>query len=268
MNAILFDLDGVVYEAEQSVPGAAQTIAWVRQQQIPHLFVTNTTSRPRSALVSKLASMAIEVEESAVFSPPVAAHQWLRHHVQHPIALFVPENTRAEFTGLSLLDEEATEGAGAVVVGDLGEQWDFATLNRAFRPLMAEPSAPLVALGMTRYWRAADGLRLDVGAFVSALEYASGRTAVVLGKPSADSFHAALSRLGATAGETLMVGDDIRSDIQAAQQLGMRGALVRTGKFRPEDLQLGTEPTVVLESIAQLPEWWRSRSAGSVRPSS
>jgi ribonucleotide monophosphatase NagD (HAD superfamily) len=65
----------------------------------------------------------------------------------------------------------------------LGEGWDFATLNRAFRLLMAEPHPRLIALGMTRYWRAADGLRLDTAPFVVALQHATGIAPVVLGKP-------------------------------------------------------------------------------------
>ncbi|HIP53317.1 MAG TPA: TIGR01458 family HAD-type hydrolase, partial [Chromatiales bacterium] len=184
MKAILFDLDGVLYEGDRPVEGAAESVAWCQQQGIPHLFITNTSSRPRSALVEKLARMNIRVEASAIFSPPVAARRWLENKTQGPVALFVPEATKAEFEGLDLLPEEAEKGAAAVVLGDLGEHWDFRLLNRAFRLMMSEARPPLVALGMTRYWRASDGLRLDVGPFVTALEYATGRKAVVVGKPA------------------------------------------------------------------------------------
>ena len=258
-SAVLFDLDGVLYVADQPIAGAADAVAWFQQQEIPHLFLTNTTSRPRSALVEKLARFGIAVTEERIFTPAVAARQWLQHASHRDIALFVPEATRAEFQGLPLIDEQSAADANAVVLGDLGEGWSFATLNRAFRLLMSDPETALVALGMTRYWRAEDGLRLDVGPFVKALEYASGKEAVVLGKPAAPFFEAALARLGASAEETIMVGDDIRSDIGAAQQLGVRGILVRTGKFLPTDLESDIEPAAVLESVAHLPEWWRTR---------
>lgn len=257
-RALLLDLDGVLYEGERPVPGAAGAVRWFQEQGFPHLFLTNTTSRPRSALVEKLAGMEIHVDEEQIFTPPVAARQWLAQHDCRSVALFVPRATAAEFAGVSQAgDEEHTD---AVVLGDLGEGWDFATLNRAFRLLMADAKTPLVALGMTRYWRAGDGLRLDVGPFVRALEYATGKEAVVLGKPAAPFFEAALSRLGASAGETIMVGDDIRSDVDAAQQLGMRGILVRTGKFLASDLASGIEPAAVLDSVAELPAWWRSQT--------
>ena len=145
------------------------------------------------------------------------------------------------------------------LLGDLGEGWDFPTLNRAFRLLMQSPPPALIALGMTRYWRAPDGLRLDVGAFVSALEFASGVTPVVLGKPAAAFYETALGLLGCRAGEAVMIGDDIRGDIGGALAAGLDAVLVRTGKFRPADLEGGIHPTAVLDSVAGLPAWWVSR---------
>lgn len=256
MKSLLLDLDGVLYEGDRPIEGAARTLAWLCEHDIPHLFVTNTTSRPRSALADKLDTMSITVDVEALLTPAVAAAAWLQHHVDRPVALFVPEATRDEFTSLPLLDPAAESGAGAVVVGDLGAEWDFATLNRAFRLLMAEPRPSLVALGMTRYWQAGDGLRLDAGAFVSALAYASGTEPVVLGKPAPDFFNAGLQQLGTPPEETVMVGDDIVGDVGGALEAGLHGVLVRTGKFRPADLDRDIEPTAVLDSIADLPRWW------------
>jgi len=152
-----------------------------------------------------------------------------------------------------MLPEDRESGAGAIIVGDLGAGWDFATLNRAFRLLMAEPHPYLIALGMTRYWRAADGLRLDCAPFVMALQHATGIEPVVLCKPAAPFFQAALRAFGAAAGDTLMIGDDVRGDVGGARQAGIRALFVRTGKFRPEDLEGGIRPDGVLSSIAELP---------------
>jgi phospholysine phosphohistidine inorganic pyrophosphate phosphatase len=143
-----------------------------------------------------------------------------------------------------------------VVVGDLGEQWDYRTLNRAFRLLHRNPEAQLVALGMTRYWLATEGISLDVAPFVAALEHATGRKAVVLGKPAEPFFQAAVQKLGVPAAQLLMVGDDIETDIGGAQAAGLKGALVKTGKFRPADLQGRIKPYTVLDSVADLPKWW------------
>ena len=257
MHSLLIDLDGVLYQGDKAVAGAADALAWLDENTIPHLFVTNTTSRPRSAIVDKLAGMGIAITQEDILTPPVAAAAWLRDNAFDPVALFVPPATASEFSGIELAEPDRDGPVGAVVIGDYGERWDFAELNRAFRLLMMEPAPALLALGMTRYWRAPDGLRLDTAPFVMALSHATGIEPVVLGKPAAPFFDAALARLGTTAAQTLIIGDDIRTDIGAAQNLGIRGILVRTGKFRDSDLELGIDPHATLDSIAVLPDWWR-----------
>ncbi len=263
MQAILFDLDGVLYQDESAITGAKEVVVWVREQGIPHMFLTNTTSRPRSAIVAKLQTLGIDISPASLLTPPVAAASWLKTSRMHNVALFVTESTASEFSGFSFHPDAQVE---AVVVGDLGERWDFTTMNRAFRLLMSNNAPPLVALGMTRYWLAEGGLRLDVGPFIKALEYAIGREAVVMGKPAPHYFQAALSKLGVPAEQTLMIGDDVRGDVEGAQRLGMKALLVRTGKFRPADLDLGIQPDGVLDSIADLPRWWDSYSGRTSSP--
>lgn len=256
MAGILFDLDGVIYLGDRAIDGAQQTLAWVRAEAIPHGFVTNTTSRPRAEVSAKLRAMGIDLDETRILTPPVAACDWLRRQGAQSLALFTAPATRADFAAFELLPNACEDGADAVIIGDMGERWDFHQLNRAFRLLMAEPRPHLVALGTTRYWRAEDGLRLDTGPFVAALREASGTEPVVMGKPAAPFFAAALSMLGTAPGETWMIGDDVRADVHGAQAAGLKGALVRTGKFRPEDVRLGPLPDGVLRSVADLPSWW------------
>lgn len=258
MKAILFDMDGVVYNSEAPIAGAAETLAWVRALGIPHIFVTNTTSRGRAVLVEKLARFGIAATESQILTPCVAAAAWLREQGARGVAVFVPPKARGEFEGIACLPDHAESGADHVVIGDMGERWDFRTLNRAFRLLHASPEATLIALGMTRFWQAADGVALDVAPFVAALEHATGRKALVFGKPAERFFHAAAEQLQVAPGEILMVGDDVVTDIGGAQKAGLRGVLVKTGKFRPSDLEGAVRPDVVLESVADLPGYWSS----------
>jgi HAD superfamily hydrolase (TIGR01458 family) len=253
---VLLDLDGVLYVGDQPVPGAARVVDWLERQRVPYRYLTNTTSRPRQAIVDKLRGMGIAAAAGQILTPAVAALTWLRrHNLQHP-ALFVSDATATEFDELDPLADGAEDGADAVVVGDLGEGWDFATLNRAFRLLMSGAGPPLVALGLTRYWRAGDGLRLDAGAFVRALEYATSRPAVVLGKPDPEFYRVAVADLDLPVDQVVMVGDDVRSDVEGAQLAGLTGILVRTGKFSPSDLTGDVSPDGVLDSIADLPGWW------------
>lgn len=248
----LVDLDGVVYEGDRAVLGAAEAVEWLAAIGLPHLFLTNTTSRPRSAIVAQLARMHVDVAAEEILTPPIAAASWLAEHMDGPVALFVPEATRSEFEGLPISAPGAP--TAAVVVGDYGDAWTFAELNRAFRLLMREPRPKLVALGMTRYWKAPDGLRLDTAPFVTALAQAAGIEPIVLGKPAAPFFAAALEMLDVAAADAVMIGDDIRADIQGAQNVGIKGILVKTGKYRDSDLRLGIEPWAMWESLAELPE--------------
>ena len=256
MPAILFDLDGVLYESDKPIDGAADTINWFNKNNIPHLFLTNTTSKSRMELVDKLSGFGIESKQEDFLTPPVAANQWLQVNNLKNIALFVPETTREEFSAFNLVTD-TDSSIDAVVIGDLGEQWSFDIMNQVFRTMIDNPQATLIALGMTRYWRTSSGLQLDVGPMIKAFEYATGVSAVVTGKPAKEFFQAAVTLLK-NEDNIVMIGDDIRGDIEASQQAGLKAIQVRTGKFSDTDLELGITPDEVLDSIAALPEWWQS----------
>jgi len=259
MPGCLLDLDGVLYQQGRPLPGAAQTVAWLRRRRLPHLFLTNTSSRPHRDILQRLAGYGLDIPADSLLTPAMAAAAWLREQpLAGPVALLTPAATRADFADLPLAEGTETK-VGAVVVGDMGAEWTYPRLNQAFRWLMQEPRPLLVALGMTRYWRAEEGLRLDVAPFVTALAHAADVTPVVLGKPAALFFRAALRRLELRPEAAVMVGDDLRSDVGGAQRAGLLGVLVRTGKFRPSDLEGPVRADGVLDSIADLPDWWTAR---------
>lgn len=256
MQAVLFDLDGVLYVGGDVIPGAAEAVHWFQSHDIPHLFLTNTSARPRSSLVDKLKGFGIDVQENDFLTPPVATCQWLRHNCDKPIALFIPEATKEEFVDFRI-SSELDDNIGAVIIGDLGNDWSFEKINLAFQMIMENPDAHLIALGMTRYWKTENGLQLDAGPFVSALEYATGKKPVVLGKPAKQFYQAALARLSVPANETIMIGDDIKGDIKAAKKHNLHTVFVRTGKYTDNDLTLGIEPDAIIDSIKDLPAYWQ-----------
>jgi HAD superfamily hydrolase (TIGR01458 family) len=258
IKAVLIDLDGVIYQADQPIPGAQRTLDWLKARSIPYLFVTNTTSRPRDAVVEKLRLMDIQVKPQQILTPAVAVAGWLNAQGTVTIASFLPKATQKDLSQFTQLTDTDDARVSAVIVGDLAQDWSFAELNRAFRLLMSNPECPLLALGLSRYWRSAQGLQLDVGPFVKALEFATGRTAIVFGKPSRDFFQQALTMLDAKAGETLMIGDDIHGDVGGAQSAGLKAALVKTGKFQQTDLSGDIVPDGILASFAELPAYWKS----------
>ncbi len=246
VRAVVFDLDGVLYEEVRPVPGAREVVTGVAALGLPIRFLTNTTSIGRAGIAAKLRRFGFDAAPGQVFSPGHAAARYLRDH-QLSARLFLQATAREDFDGVSC-DEPHPD---AVVVGDLADGWTYDRLNEAFR-LVHEDGARLIGLGRSRFWRSARGLLLDVGPFLAALECATGRQALVFGKPERAIFDAVVHDLALTAGEVVMVGDDIERDIEAARRAGVRTVLVRTGKFRPDDLATGIVPELVLDSVADL----------------
>ncbi len=243
------------------MPGAPETVAALRRAGVPFRFVTNTTSRPRAGLVSRLREYGFVADASEILTPITAAGKIARERGCSVLAPFFPSASLGDLEGFEL--QGGTSGRSgqppvppqAVLVGDLGEQWTYALMQEAFGYVL--DGALLIALSRDRYWRSGNGLALDAGPFVAGLEYATSREALLAGKPSPDFFRAAAAGLGPIGpGASLaMIGDDLWSDVRGAQQAGYRGWLVRTGKFRDEALQeSGIRPDRILQSVADLRE--------------
>jgi HAD superfamily hydrolase (TIGR01458 family) len=249
IRAFLIDLDGVLYDDNQPIPGAAEAIARLREKGYPFRFATNTTMRCRASLCRKLAGFGIEVNEDEIFSAPVATARYLRGQGQPRVFLLLTEDAQRDFAGLEITDQQPD----FVVMGDMGAEFSATLLNKAFRLLLG--GAEFIALQKNRYWKTAEGLTLDAGPFVVALEYATGQPARVIGKPSPDFFQLAVDDLGVPPAQVAMIGDAIEVDVGGAQRAGLKGILVRTGRFRETDLQSGIEPDGVIDSIADLIEY-------------
>jgi HAD superfamily hydrolase (TIGR01458 family) len=252
MAAILLDIDGVFHVSGLPIAGAADAVGRLRRAGHRLRFVTNTTVRTRSALAAELLDQGIVLDEGELQTTAAAAVHALGG--RRVLALTMPAVV-PDLEGLDLVGEEAD----VVLVGGVDEEgagrvFSYMNLARAFGELQA--GAELYCLHKNRWWQTQRGPILDSGAFVAGLEYAAGVEAVVLGKPSPHYFAAALEALDAEPTLTWMVGDDIESDIAGAKHFGLRTALVRTGKFRPDDLERsGVVPDIVINSLAEFPEW-------------
>ena len=260
--AYLFDLDGTLYTDAGPIPGAADLLRELKRRGVPYRCVTNTTSRPRREIVGRLRANGFDIDESEIQSPARVAVALAQERGYTTVAPFVPEATLVDLEGLDLVGGTSGRPSApmpvhrsAVLLADLGERWSYALMQEAFGLLMA--GAELIALSRDRYYQRHDGLALDAGPFVAALEYATDKSAIVAGKPSAEFFHMAARSLalpeGASRHDIAMVGDDLFSDVQGAQRAGYQGWLVRTGKFREENLKRsGVTPDRVLGSVAEV----------------
>ena len=258
--AFLLDLDGTLYTETGAIPGAVETVQWLRRRQVPFRFVSNTTGRSRERVCERLRGYGFEAYPEELMTSVVAAGGILRGMGARRIAAFVKRAAHDDLQDFELAGGMGGPPVGrpdAVLLGDLGHEWSHALLNEAFRYLL--DGVPLVALEKDRFWLGPTGLELDTGPYVAALEYATGVTATVCGKPTGSFYQAALSSLRLPAAELsgprrpAMIGDDLWSDVDGAQRAGLQGWLVKTGKFRPDVLEKsGVKPDRVLSSITDL----------------
>jgi HAD superfamily hydrolase (TIGR01458 family) len=239
---LLVDLDGTLYVGDEPVEGAREALGKLKAGGFKLRYITNTTRKPRRAVRDHLLSLGFEVEETEIFTPARAAAGLIGDRSCFPL---VDESLVEDLEGITLTEDRPDH----VLVGDLGEGFAYDRLNAAFRCLM--DGAELIALQKNRYWRREDGLALDAGPFVAALEYASGKSATVVGKPEKGFFRLALEDLGLLPNEVALVGDDAEADVAGAKRAGLKGVLVRTGKWTAE--REGGEADLVLDSVADLP---------------
>ena len=251
VDGLLLDIDGVLAVSWEPIDGAIDTLAWLRSRAIPFRLITNTTTHPRRALAQTLRDAGFSVEPAEIVTAVAATAEYLRkHHAGARVFLLSDGDARADLEGITLVGPD--EPADVVVIGGASDDFTYPTLNHIFW-LLSEGAA-LVGMHRNLFWRTADGLQLDAGAYIAALEEATGTQAAICGKPAPAYFHAALEMLGVSPDRAAMVGDDVANDVLGAQAIGMTGVLVRTGKFRPADLERtdGT-PDHVIDSFADLP---------------
>jgi HAD superfamily hydrolase (TIGR01458 family) len=243
IEGLLIDIDGVLLRGNEVIPGAQQALQTLRARGIPHRFITNTTIYSRLTLLERLQTLGFAIQIDELFTATYAAAQYLKEQNARTYYPLLLPDAQLEFSGLDV-DEETPE---FVVVGDMGASFTFARMNRALRAILN--GARFIALHKKRTWRTEDGMYMDAGPFVVALEYAAETRAEVVGKPSKAYFRLVLDELGVAPANVAMIGDDVESDVRGAQLIGMQGWLVKTGRFRKEDLQRGIWPDKVFDSI-------------------
>jgi HAD superfamily hydrolase (TIGR01458 family) len=253
IDAVLMDIDGVLTVSWRALPGSVAALQWLRARAYSLALVTNTTSRSRASIADALAAEGFPVTAGDILTAPVIAASYLAERYPGARCQLLNSGEIAEdLTGLIIVPDDDSAPADVVLVGGAGPEFTYQAVNAAFWHLQG--GAKLVAMHRGLYWRTDQGLQLDAGAFLLGLEQAAGTQAEVVGKPAAAFFGAALAHLNARAAHTLMVGDDIETDVLAAQRQGLYGALVKTGKYLPRTHRdaSGT-PDRVLGSIADLP---------------
>ncbi|MBU0632183.1 TIGR01458 family HAD-type hydrolase [bacterium] len=241
IKAVLCDIGGVLYVGDTPIEGAIEAVARIKARY-PVRFLTNTTQTRGDQLAALIQKMGFAIEPHEIITALDVTERYLQEHESNAYFLLTDE-AKKQFKDLSNKDIKY------VVVGDAQENFSYESLNTAFRHLHA--GAELLAAAKNRYFKDNDGeLSIDAGGFVQALEYASQKEAKIIGKPSIKFYHLACEILECKPEECIMIGDDIESDIGGAQVAGLQTALVKTGKFREQDLKMGIKPDIIIDSIA------------------
>jgi HAD superfamily hydrolase (TIGR01458 family) len=249
VRGFLIDLDGVLYVGDQAIKGARESIDLLRDRNYTFRFVSNTTRKCRNTIAERLSLLGFEIPEEYIFTPPLAAVACMKNAGKNHCYLLTTGDVYRDFEHECSCDKGS--GVDFVIIGDAGDKITYDSMNAAFRYLMN--GADLIALEKDRYWMTPGGLSLSAGPFVQALEFATGKTATIVGKPSKPFFEFALHDMGLRADQVAMIGDDILTDIGGARTMGMQGILVRTGKYRKDAVDNAViKPDCVIDSIAQL----------------
>lgn len=249
IKSVLLDIDGTLVARAKALPGAAEALACVRRQGLALRLLTNITGRLPHAIAADLQGQGLDVEAHEIQTAATVCAEYLESRPGITCHLMVPPSVRPLFDDLAMDDQQPD----VVVIGDIGEQFNFQVLNRAF--LMLRAGAELVAPQKGLYWFDHDGPKLDCGSFIVGLEAATGKPATVTGKPAKLFFQRALAHVGCRADEALVIGDDMGTDVLGAARIGAVSVLVGTGKYARGVESAGTvRPDYFLPTLEQLPQ--------------
>lgn len=248
IKGILFDLDGVLYVGGNAIQGAVEAVEKIRASRKLCRFVTNTSTLSLTSLQQKINALGFSISANEIISAPQATLLYLKRQHNPMCRFLLADNVKSDFKEF----RQSDTASDYIVIGDIGNAWSYQLLNEVFNCLMQ--GAKLIAVHKNRFWQTEHGLQMDIGGFIDALEYASGVKAMIIGKPSPDFFQIALADMGLSSSEVAIVGDDIDADVGGGQQAGLKGILVRTGKYRQNYVEASVvKPDFIIDSVVDLP---------------
>ncbi|WP_433758553.1 HAD-IIA family hydrolase [Nocardia sp. CA-135398] len=249
IRGVLYDIDGVLVTSWHEIDGAVDAVRRVRESGLRRRFLTNTTSRTCAEIAERLCDAGFDVDTAEIVTAARLTGEYVgRHYPDAAVWVLNHGDIEADLAELTLDDEHPD----VIVIGGAGAEFTHAALSRVAELML--DGIPVVAMHSGLTWATDTGLRIDAGAYLPGLEAAGNAEIAVVGKPAAAGFHTCADLMGLDPAEVLMIGDDLQSDVLAAQQVGMTGVLVRTGKFRAAVLAAAsTAPDHVIDSVAELP---------------
>ncbi len=248
-KGLLLDIEGVIYEGNRLIDGSIETINKLLTHGFNIKYLTNTTTTSRRLVFEKLIQFKLPLIEPDIFSPAIAANIFLKKKNISRISLFTNQSLQEDFADF-VIDDLRPE---AIIFGDLYKGFSWKKLNKAFQ-IILEANPLIIALHKNRYCKRENKLGLDLGPFVAALEYATSKKSVLIGKPEKNFFNLAIEDMKLKNEEVVMIGDDIFADIGGAKNIFLSTIQVKTGKFQKKDeTNVHLQPDYRINSISELP---------------
>jgi len=257
VRGILSDIDGTLVFKNKPISGAIDAVNELRKRNIKLIFFTNTDSKTPITIYKKLVDLGFSIKLEEIFTPIIALKEYLFHQPEVKIHLVTTEEVAREFDDFCKVD--VSEIPDIVILGDFRDNWDVHRLNLAFKFVLK--GAKLFGTQGNKYFLDSKGEPvIDTGSFVNMVASAASQSALIFGKPSREYFQQALNRLGVGKDESIVIGDDLYSDIHGANEFGIRSILVKTGKGQYyNSSETNIEPYSVIESFSSLLEFMNSR---------
>lgn len=224
IKGIISDLDGVAYRDEDPIPGSVQAFRTWHERGVPYAFVTNNSTKSAAQFATKLSGMGIPAIAAQVFNTISAVTSLLQRRWPPGTPVFAigerPLLETLEQSGYRLTGTDAE-----VVVLGFDSELNYAKLRTAIRAALA--GATIVATNPDVLTPVRDGYDPCVGVLTAAVAAAVPTAApIVVGKPHPFMIEQALKHLGTGKAETVMIGDQIATDIVAGQSAGLRAILL------------------------------------------
>lgn len=246
-KGFIFDIDGTLTHEGSAIPGAVQVIQTLREQALTLRFATNGTGKTPAEIADHLTAQGFDVAASEILTSVTACQHLLATEFQHQSGRYLlPGRTRKQFN----LPTSTPDMPNFIVLGDLEDEFNNRLMNELFQQIRA--GAQLIVFHRNLYFQHAGETRLDSGAYTLALEQATGKPAIVTGKPSTVFFQQIANTMSLPLEDIVVVGDDLSTDIWGANQSGIDSILVQTGKYTAGLRHPQATPTDVMQSIADI----------------
>lgn len=249
-SGVMFDIDGVLEFQGQAYPGAVELLEFLRNKGVVIRVISNSTLKSRQVCTEKLNRHGFGVTEAEVITASWATARYLKTLTPKSCWVMLKGKGLDEFKEFNM-DDESPE---YIVLGDFREEFKFENMNKALKLLLQ--GTKLIVMIPEKVDHSLGGVELTVGAYGRMLEDAARIKATYIGKPSTYMFDIAIDSMGIDRTEVLMVGDRVSTDIIGARQAGMPSVLVKTGEFKPDDLEGDIQPDFIVETVGDIQKFF------------